>query len=170
MRPEKGSYPVYFDNFIPLVKEDNVLDALENTGHSALKYLNSIAETKADYAYAEGKWTVKQLLCHIIDTERILSYRALSFARLEKQVLPGFDENSYVAAAELEHLQLQDLIRDFKVLREGTISMFSNFTETELLRSGAAASGPTTVLALGFMVCGHMTHHLNVLKQRYICD
>jgi hypothetical protein len=170
MRPEKGSYPVYFDNYVPLVKEDNVLDALENTGHAALKYLNGIAETKADHAYAEGKWTVKQVLCHITDTERIFAYRALCFARLEKQILPAFDENSYVAAAKLDHLKLQDLIIDFKVLRESSISMFSSFSKEELLRSGAAASGPTTVVALGFTICGHLNHHLNVLKQRYICD
>lgn len=170
MRPEKGSYPVYFDNYVPLVKEDNVLDALENTGHAALKYLSGIAETKGDFAYAQGKWTVKQVLCHINDTERIFAYRALSFARMEKQILPAFDENTYVAAAKLDHLQLKDLITDFKILRESSVSLFSSFSEEELLRSGAAASGPTTVLALGFTICGHMTHHLNVLKQRYICD
>lgn len=170
MRPLPGTYPVYFDNYIPLVKENTLLEALENTGDSALSYLQSIPASKQDYAYAAGKWTVKQLLCHLNDTERIFTYRALCFARGEQQVIPAFDEDKYVAAAKLEHLQLTDLVSDFKLIRENSIALFSSLTEEELQRSGAAASGQTTVLALGFAICGHLNHHLKVLKQRYICD
>ncbi len=85
-------------------------------------------------------------------------------------MLPGFDEDKYVAAAKLAHLNLSDLIADFKLIRENSIALFSSFTDEELQRSGAAASGQTTVLALGFAICGHLNHHLAVLKQRYICD
>lgn len=170
MRPLAGTYPVYFDNYIQLVKENDVLEAFETTGNAALAYLQSIPAAKQDYAYATGKWTVKQLICHTNDTERIFSYRALCFARGEQQVLPGFDEDKYVAAANLSHISIEQLTQDFKVIRENSIALFSSFTEEELNRSGAAASGQTTVLALGFAICGHMNHHLNVLKQRYICD
>lgn len=170
MRPQPGSYPVYFDNYISLVKEPILIEALENSGNQALTFFQNINLEKENYAYASGKWTVKQVLCHINDTERIFAYRALCFARNEKQVLPAFEEDEYVKAASLEHLTLTDLIADFKTIRESSISLFGGLSAEELLRTGAAASGQTTVLAMGFAISGHLLHHLTVLKQRYICE
>jgi uncharacterized damage-inducible protein DinB len=167
MKPIKGTYPEYFDNYIPLVNEDSVVEALKNNWANTSKLLSQLNADKENYAYAPGKWTVKQVICHLSDTERIFAYRALRFARKDQQTLASFDENSYAANAQLDHRKLKYLIQEFETVRMATISLFAGFTEDDLQSSGSTAIGQSTVLALGFAICGHAAHHLHVLRERY---
>lgn len=167
MKPVKGTYPDYYDNYIPLVKENSVLEALKNNGAHITQLMSQLPAERENYAYASGKWTVKQVLCHLSDTERIFAYRALRFARKDTSVLSSFDENAFAEAAQLDQRHLKDLIAEFETVRNATISLFAGFSEEELLRSGRTNLGATTVLALGFAICGHASHHLHILRERY---
>lgn len=167
MKPERGTYPEYYDNYIPLVKENSVLEALKNNGAHITQLMSQLSAEKENYAYAPGKWTVKQVLCHLSDTERIFAYRALRFARKDTSILSSFDENAFADAAELGHRHLKDLTSEFESVRHATISLFAGFTTEEMLRIGRTNLGETSVLALGFVICGHASHHLHVLRERY---
>lgn len=168
MRPKAEDHIPYFSRYIDLVPEANVIAALENDQDAFLGFIKSIPEVKSDYAYAPEKWTIKQVINHVIDTERIFSYRALCFARGEQQTQPSFDENAYAANASLEQTDLNLLAEEFDVVRRATILLFKQLGEKDLLRKGTMASGETNVLSLGFTICGHGKHHVNVMKERYL--
>ncbi len=167
MRPKAEDHIPYFSRYIELVPENDVISALENDQDAFLSFIKSIPEAKADHAYAPGKWTIKQVINHVIDTERIFSYRALCFARGEQQTLPSFEENDYAANANLSHTDLLMLAEEFDVVRRSTIFLFKQLGEKELLNKGAMASGITNVVSLGYTICGHGKHHVNVMKERY---
>jgi hypothetical protein len=168
MRPQKEDYIPYFDYYINLIPEADVISALKNNHQSILQYFKSIPSEKIDYAYAEAKWTVKQLINHILDTERILSYRALRFGRGDGQLLPGFEEDEYVANAFLKNTTLEIQLEEFDAIRRSTILLFQQFSDNQLLLKGQMASGVVNVLALGYMICGHTQHHVNIIKERYL--
>ena len=167
MRPQPGDYAPYYDRYISLIDEDDIVQVLENQIQSSIELLSSIGEKKANFAYAEGKWTIKQVLGHIIDTERIMTFRALSFARGEKQPIPGFEQDGYVNEANFNKRTLKDLINEFKAVRESNIILFKSFTEEMFNRRGIASGNEITVLALLFIIGGHEKHHLNVLMENY---
>jgi uncharacterized damage-inducible protein DinB len=168
MRPEKGTYPVYYENYIPLVREDSILEALNVNEKEIISFFNSISANKENYAYENGKWTIKEVLNHIIDTERIFSYRALRFARKDSQLLHSFDQDPYVANAELTNRSLKDLIEEFETVRKATFSLYKSFSNEALLRIGNTAEGKASVNAIGFTICGHAIHHINVISERYL--
>lgn len=168
MRPQKGTYPEYFENYIPLVNQENVNIALEQNRQELREFVSRIPQQKEDFAYAPGKWTIKQVVNHLIDTERIFTYRALRFARKDPQLLPSFDENSYAENAAVSERTLNDLMEEFDAVRRASILLFKSFSDDTLLNSGKMASGDCTVLALGFTTCGHVTHHMNVMRERYL--
>lgn len=168
MRPHPDDHIPYFSGYIALVPEGDVISALENDQDAFLGFLRSIPESKAEEAYAPGKWTVKQVIGHVIDTERIFSYRALCFARGEQQTLPGFDENAYAERACMVHTDLHLLAQEFDVVRRSTILLFKQLGEKELLAPGMMASGKANALSLGFTICGHGKHHVKVLRERYL--
>jgi hypothetical protein len=168
MRPEPGTYPAYFENYIPLIKGNNVISALERTREELVTTLYNIPGPKETYAYAPGKWTVKQVVQHITDAERVFAYRALRFARGDDQQPLPFEENDYAKAAELDSRSLKDLLEEFETVRQATLSLFRTFSDNTLLLTGKTTFGRTTVLAIGYLIAGHGLHHLNVLKQRYL--
>ena len=168
MRPEKGTYPQYFTHYLPLVKEDNVVDALVANETHVQSFFRSVPKAKEEHSYAQGKWTVKQIMQHLCDTERILAYRALRFARMDAQQPLPFDENKYVANVSLLNRSLADLLAEFETVRRATLSLFRTFDDDTLLHIGKTAAGEASVLALGYMICGHATHHMNVIKERYL--
>ena len=168
MRPEPGSYPAYYDHYIPLVKEENILDALRASALTVVQAIEQIPPEKENFSYAEGKWTSKQVVSHIIDTERILCYRALRFARKDPQQPLPFSEDDYAANAGLSHRSVHDLLEEFESVRTATQTLFKSFSAESLLFPGNTAIGQTTPLAIGFMICGHGQHHINVLKSRYL--
>ena len=122
-------------------------------------FLEAIPEEKADYAYADGKWTVKQLLQHVIDAERIFGYRALSLSRGEQQPLPGFDENGYGDHATARDRSLSSLASEFRNLRHSTIDLFASFNDQQLNELGVSSNHPTRANSLGFIILGHWKHH-----------
>src|SRR5690606_18442301 len=131
---------------------------------------DSLDENQGLYSYAHGKWTLKEVLIHCIDTERIMSYRALRFARNDQTELPGFEQNDYVPQSEANSRKMADLIEEYKILRQSTILLFKSFSDDVLKRAGVANGNPISVRALGFVISGHELHHLNVCKERYLLN
>ena len=166
-RPATTDYGTFFQTYVSLVPEENISAAITSSLQELRLYLSVIPDDKADYAYAEGKWTVKQLLQHVIDAERVFSYRALCIGRGEQQSLPGFDENVYAANADVKHRSLRELKDEFLAVRQTSSQLFHGFTETMLNRRGISNTSPTTCLAFGFVLLGHWRHHQTVLKERY---
>lgn len=167
MRPEPGTYPSYYENYIPLIKENDCIAALSNNREIIKKVLSGIPTSKENYAYAKGKWTVKELIQHLIDTERIISYRALRFARKDPQQPLAFDENLYAQNADVTNRNIPEMLEELDIVRQGTIHLFKTFTHESLLLTGHTSFGQTTVLALGYLIPGHVLHHFNVLNERY---
>jgi hypothetical protein len=168
MRPKKEDYIPYFDYYINLIPEGDIITALKNNHQFTLQFFKSIPSEKVDYAYGLGKWSIKQLINHILDTERILSYRALRFGRGDSQLLPGFDEDNYVANAFLENTSIELQLEEFDAIRKSTLLLFQQFSKNQLLLKGQMASGVVNVLSLGYMICGHTQHHVNIIKERYL--
>ncbi len=160
----------YFNYYINLVKKEdlNVTLILELTHKSTNELLDLISDDKGIYTYAEGKWTIKELLAHIIDTERIFCNRAIRFARNDKTELPGFDHDLYVKNSSANKRGISEIIKEFNLVREATIALFNSFTEEMLNRSGKANGNDLTVLAIGYIIAGHEQHHINVIKERYL--
>ncbi len=168
MRPKIEDHIPYFSRYIDLVTENEIMAALKNDHHTFIEFVKAIPPEKSEHFYAPGKWTIKQVINHIIDTERIFSYRALRFARADAQAVAGFEENDYAANANLKHTDLNLLTEEFDVVRQATILLFRQLEEKEMARKGMMASGETNVLALGFTICGHAKHHINIIKERYL--
>ncbi|WP_232731543.1 DinB family protein [Tenacibaculum sp. SZ-18] len=127
-----------------------------------------MSKEKENFAYAEGKWTIKELIQHIIDTERVFCYRALSFARNDQQDLPGFDQDLFVVNSVAQQRDYNELLDEMDVLRKGTIQLFKSFTHDDLLKTGTGSGNKISVRALGMVLAGHQQHHLNVVKERYL--
>lgn len=165
--PEPASMTEYQRNYAALVGTNNVLALLESQILNLKVLLSEIPYESEDFAYAEGKWTIKQLVGHIIDTERILCYRAMCVARGEKASLPGFDENAYVENSSVNERSLYDLGHEFGAVREATIVLFRYMTDAELDREGTANNIKVTPRILLYMLTGHFMHHERILKERY---
>lgn len=168
MRPDENDYAPYYKGYIEKIKGDNILKILLDQTKECQNILNSFPEHKGDYSYAEGKWTVKQVIGHVMDTERVFTYRALCIARGEKQPLPGFEQDDYVNAGKFESRNLFDLIYELRLLRESNLLLFKSFDDDMLNRRGTASGYEVTVNALLFMIAGHMQHHLDIIRERYL--
>ena len=168
MRPSPDSYPPYFNTYIKLVEETDLITALLNHGDEADSFFSKINESETLYRYAEGKWTIKEILQHVIDAERIFCYRALSFARREQVCLAGFDENQYAANSHANDIAWSSLLSDFKIVRKNSISLFNSFTNDDLDHTGKASDYSISVRALGYIIAGHCMHHMNIVKERYL--
>ncbi len=161
----------YFKYYISLAEGyENAITALEDTHLSTNKLINSLEESIGDYAYAESKWTVKELLIHMIDTERVFCNRALRFARNDQTNLPGYDHDEYVNFCGAKNRTLSDIMNEFDLVRAATIALFKSFDSEMLERSGTANGNNLTVLAVGYIIAGHETHHINVLKEKYLTN
>ncbi len=159
--------PDYLKHYLSLATESEVLEALRNSEVELVSVLQKIDESKASFKYAEGKWTVNEVLQHCIDTERIFQYRALCIARGEKQSLPGFDQDEYAANVEVSGRNLQSMLDEFLAVRNSSVQLFKNFSSKQLNTEGLANGMKIRPIAYGFLCAGHLRHHLNVLKDRY---
>jgi len=168
MKPIEGSFPSYFTNYIKLVNENNVLEALAHQQPVFVEFFDAIPAEKADYSYAPGKWTLKELLQHMIDTERIFAYRALCVARKETQSLPGFDENEFVLQSHANKRVWTEMLSELKLVRQTTEILFRSFSLEVYGHIGLSSNKPVTVSALGFIIVGHVYHHINIIKERYL--
>ncbi len=166
-KPDISTIPDYFVYYTKLVPENELIEALRQSSEQTVELFSSIPVEKENYAYAPGKWTVKQVLSHLIDTERVFSYRALRFSRMDNTELPGYDENLFAAHANTENLMLERLIEEFRCVRKATLSLFEAMNEPMLDFRGTANNMACSARALGFMIAGHETHHGKVLRERY---
>ena len=168
MRPDLSRVPEFYHNYINQVPEDDIMEAFKKETPSLIHFLESIPPGKYDYRYAHDKWTIKEVLQHIIDAERVFAYRALCFARKDLTPLPSFDENGYAANAKTENRKWKDLINEFLVVRCSTEYLFDSFDDEQLETAGTASGKPNYVLAIGFIIAGHANHHIKVTKERYL--
>ena len=160
--------PEFFDRYINLVNRDaELINELKKSIDVFDDVISQLKE-KANFRYQEEKWSVKELLQHCIDTERVLAYRALVFSREGNVDLAGMDENVYAKNAIVDYRSIDDLIHEFKAVRQSSIYLFESFTKEQLLQVGTCFAKEMTPLAIGFVIIGHPTHHLNVLKERYL--
>ncbi|QNM86098.1 DinB family protein [Polaribacter pectinis] len=167
----KEEYNPYFEQYIQLVSKDkSIIENLEDSQNQFDTLLRNIPKEKHNFSYAEGKWTLKELIQHTIDTERIFCYRALCFARNDKTSLPGFDQDIFVDYGNANQLDYFDLLEEMATLRKSTIQLFKSFSEEALLRIGVASDNKISVRALGCLFSGHQLHHFNVIKERYLLD
>lgn len=165
-RPQTQEYPEWGKGYISLV-EDNVVEVLTKQATDFPNFINNLIE-KGDYAYAPGKWTIKEMLGHMIDTERIMIFRLLCFARGEKAELPGFEEDAYVANAHFKDRTLFSLSEEFAILRKSNLYLIHSLNEEELDRMGTANGKTISVRALTYILAGHVIHHTNIIKERYL--
>jgi len=167
-RPDLARIPEWYHGYINKVKEDDLSSAFIGQTTPFLKFLEELPEAKRNYRYADGKWTVKEVLQHLLDAERIFAYRALRFARQDKTPLPGFNENEYAKNATVANRNWDDMVAEFKSLRQSTELMFTAFNHEELESTGIASDKPVYVLGIGFIIAGHVAHHWDILKERYL--
>lgn len=169
MIPE-NEYAPYYAQYIKSIEQKgkSIIESLIDSQKDFDITLRAVSKEKEDYAYAEGKWTLKEVIQHIIDTERVFCYRALCFARNDKTELPGFDQDFFVVNDNSNERDYNDLLDEMDILRKGTILLFKSFTDESLLRIGVGSGNKMSVRALGYLFSGHQEHHLNVIKERYL--
>lgn len=157
----------YFDKYTSLVKEENIGDALKNQEATLQYFYDKVSEEKSKHAYAEGKWTLKELLQHMIDTERVFTYRALAIARKETATLPGFDENDYADHSNANERTWASLVEEMKDVRKATQHLFASFTDNMLSHMGKFSSAEGSPNTLGYICVGHVYHHIKIAEERY---
>ncbi len=167
-KPAITEYPTYFTKYIELVATDDLLQELQMNGKQIIAKLQDLSEDEANFRYAPGKWSIKEVIGHMIDTERIMSYRALRIARGDVTPLPGFDENAYVKHSDFSERTLTNLLNDFSIVRQSTINLLEPLSADACSRVGVVSNNEITVRALGFIIAGHELHHRNVIVERYI--
>lgn len=166
-KPVSTDYQEYFARYINLVKEDELRLAFKNQLPILEEFLQSVDEKKSTYSYAPGKWTLKELLQHTIDTERIFNYRALCIARKETASLPSFDENLYAQNSRANERSWEDLKNECINLRRSTHDLYNSFSVETLSQTGIANNNTISILSLGFITVGHTYHHINIARERY---
>lgn len=167
-RPEPGEYADYAQPDIDMVEGDDASEVLLRQGKQTVDLFQELGEENGNVTYAPGKWTVKQVLGHLADDERIFAYRALCVARGDSRPLPGFDENDYATAARFENRSLTDLIEDFEAVRQASITLFRGLDREAWLRRGIVNGYSASPRGLAFHIAGHELHHLRILRERYL--
>jgi hypothetical protein len=167
-RPDKSEYPAYCEGYIERVPAGNIVDILRGQLEDSLALFRSIPEARGGYRYAEGKWSVKELIGHVTDGERIFAYRALRFSRGDATPLAGFEQDDYVRGGGFDRRGLKDLIDEFEHVRRATISLFSSLDGEAWSRRGSANQNEMSVRAIAFVVAGHERHHVEILQTRYL--
>jgi uncharacterized damage-inducible protein DinB len=157
-----------FTNYIKEAGEVNLIEELEISLHVFIKFVQNIPMDKFDYRYAEGQWTIKDIIQHLLDCERIFVYRALRFSRNDKTPLPSFEEDDYANSTDSNKRSIQDLLTEFSALRHSTLLFYKSLSEEQLKRIGTASNNAISVRALGFVVIGHQKHHQKVFEERYL--
>jgi uncharacterized damage-inducible protein DinB len=160
--------PDFYITYLNALQEDNLQEALANNTRRFRKLLKQIPHKKINYAYAEGKWTIKELLQHIIDAERVFIYRALTFARQDPAPLPGFDENNWAITAKAPKRKWNELVDEWKALRSANELFLNSLDDDQLLQTGSANNNTISVAGLAFVCAGHVAHHMRIIRERYL--
>ncbi len=164
----QNEYNSYYKSYIDNASDNNIIEGLKQNLDAVVSFYSNIPQEKHDYVYAEGKWTVKDVLLHVIDTERIFVYRAMRIARQDKTPLVGFEQDDYVISGNTKARNLESLIEEYKAVRQATIALYSSFDSKALEQIGKASGFPISVRALGYIITGHENHHNQVIKECYL--
>jgi uncharacterized damage-inducible protein DinB len=167
-RPAADEYNAYYDRYITKVPDGDIVQQLASQVSSTIELLESIPESKGDYRYAEGKWSLKESVLHVIDAERIFAYRALRIARGDKTPLPGFEQDDYVKFSRGAERTLHDIAEELGQVRQASVALFKHLDEEAMSRRGTASNNPVTPRALAYIIAGHERHHVQILRERYL--
>jgi len=167
-KPDIEAVPIFYKSYVENVKDMDVLEALRQSSKVMLAMIRPLPEEMGEYRYAEGKWSIKELLNHMMDAERIFAYRALRFSRADKTPLSGFEENDYAPRANAHGRSLRQLTDEMERLRATTIDLFASLTPEMLNFEGTANKNKLSVLSLGYIIAGHETHHRKIISERYL--
>ncbi|HKQ18531.1 MAG TPA: DinB family protein [Candidatus Eisenbacteria bacterium] len=168
VRPAPNEYAPYYGRYVALVPDGPIVETLRDQIGETAAFLGSLPEAKGDHRYEPGKWSVKDVIGHVIDGERVFSYRALRFARRDETPLPGFEQDDYVPAGAFGRRTLRDLIAEFRAVREATLHLYRHLDEEALCRTGIASENLMSVRALAWVIAGHERHHVGVIRERYL--
>ena len=169
-RPDLAKVPAWYHRYIDRVSENNLAEAFSNQTSSFIAFMKNIPADKRLFRYAEGKWSIQEVFQHVIDGERVFSYRAMCFARKESHPLPSFDENSYAANSRADSRNWNEMIEEFSALRKATEILYKSFDDEQLESVGVASGNPVSVLGIGFIIVGHVAHHLAIIRERYLAE
>ena len=169
-RPDASEYLAYYGRYIDKVPDGDLLQTLRTQLDDTLALVRGLPEARGGHRYAPGKWSIREVLSHVIDAERIFAYRALRIARGDGTPLPGFDENAYAENAEAESRTLADLADELMHVRLGNLAMLRALSPEALARLGTASGGPVSARALAWIIAGHERHHVNLLRERYLAN
>ena len=167
-RPNETEYAPDYQSYVNQVSENEILPVLRSQLDDLDVLLGRVEPERETYAYAEGKWSIREIVGHLIDGERVFGYRAFSIARGEQQSLPGFDQDEYMLTAPYNNIELEDLLSELRLIRLGNIAMFRTLDEESWNRVGTANANQVSVRAIAFIMAGHLRHHMNVLRERYL--
>lgn len=167
-RPTPEEYPEYYNQYLNLVKEGDIINILEEQSLYVQKFIASIPEEKGDSTYGFGKWTIKEIFGHLIDSERILTYRALRIARRDKQPLPGYEQDDYIKNAKYYRKTLKEIADEMLLLRAANLKFFQSFDSEDMIQRGVANDQELTVRAILYILAGHELYHINFIKDNYL--
>jgi uncharacterized damage-inducible protein DinB len=168
-KPSSGEFPPYATMYIDLLPDDGfVLKHLEENFKATKKLIRSLPAEKLLYRYAENKWTIKEVLVHIIDDERIYTYRALCFARGEQTPLPGFEQDDYALNSGANEREIGNILAEYEAVRQSTIALYNGFSDADMVKNGMANNNKSSVRALVYHLAGHELHHINLIKSLYL--
>lgn len=167
-RPDASEHPDYFNTYLNRVPERDLISTLRTQINDTISLLGSLSDEQALFRYAESKWSIKEVVGHIADTERVMSYRALRVARGDRTPLPGFDENVFMKGSSFDRIPLREIIEDLVNVRQATVSLFQNLPQEAWLRKGIVNERETSARAFGYFIAGHELHHRAVLQERYL--
>ena len=168
MKPDANEYAPFYETYVSLVPEGDVVEAMSSQLVEVESLLTGIGEERAAHSYADGKWSIRQLVGHVVDGERIFAYRALAISRGERQPLPGMEQDEYMASSNFDSRSLADLASEFAHARAANVLMFRGLSEDAWLRRGVASENEVSVRAIAHIIVGHVAHHLGVLRARYL--
>ncbi len=167
-KPEKTDYPPFYAGYVGKVPETDLSNLLASQHEKTIALFSGLTETQANFSYAPGKWTLKEVLGHMIDAERVFAYRGLCMARGDQQSLPGMDQDLYLAQAHFNTRTLQSLVKEYDAVRQSTLHFVNHLTEEDFLKTGTANGGHLTVNAVVHIIAGHELHHIDIIKSRYL--
>ena len=167
-RPQTTEAAPYYFKYIDLITSDEIVPAIESQMDETVQFLQGVTEEQSRYAYEPGKWTIREVLNHVNDGERVFLYRAFWFARGYQDALPSFDQDQAVVTAQANNTSWADLVEEFRNVRLSTISFFKSLPEEAWSKTGVASDNPFTVRSLAYIIAGHVAHHRNVLAERYL--
>lgn len=167
-RPQPAEYAPYYESYVSLVSETDILPVMRSQMDELDVLLDRVEPAQETFRYAEGKWSIREIVGHLIDGERVFGFRAFCIARGERQNLPGFDQDDYMATAPYDRIELEDLMSELRLIRLGNVAMFRTLDEESWNRVGTANDNQVSVRAIAFIMAGHIRHHMNVLRERYL--